>query len=462
MLPVIAIVGRPNVGKSTLFNCLTRTRDALVADQPGVTRDRIYGLGKVGEREFIIIDTGGLSGEEHGIDSEMAEQSRQAIAEADAVYFLVDARDGLTAGDETIAAYLRQTGKLIFLVVNKTDGLNPDTAMADFFRLGMGECFPIAAAHGRGVNPLVEQTVPLVPAAEEGEEQNKDAGIKIAVVGRPNVGKSTLVNRMLGEERVVVFDMPGTTRDSISIPFVHDDKHYTLIDTAGVRRKKAVSDALEKFSIIKTLQSIEQAHVVIMLLDARQGITDQDASLLGYVLDCGRAIVIGVNKWDGLDADHRERIKTELARRLNFIDFAKIHFISALHGSGVGNLYDSVDRAYASANIDMQTRRLTDILEKAVEAHQPPMARGRRIKLRYAHQGGRNPPLIVIHGNQTESVPEAYQRYLGNVFRKALRIQGTPIRIEFRTGENPFKDKRNVLTQRQILKKRRLRKHVKG
>ncbi len=460
MLPVIALVGRPNVGKSTLFNCLTKTRDAIVADQPGVTRDRIYGTGRLGERHYIVVDTGGLSGDERGIDGEMAHQTLQAIEEADSVLFMVDARDGLTPGDHAIAKRLRQTGKPVFLVVNKTDGLDAEMAKSDFYALGLGECYPIAAAHGRGVSALIEQVIPADQITGEAQAIEEDAGIKIAVVGRPNVGKSTLVNRLLGEERVVVFDLPGTTRDSISIPFEHHGKRYTLIDTAGMRRKRSVDEGVERFSVIKTLQAIESAHVVILVIDARESVTDQDASLLGLVLHAGRAVIIAVNKWDGMTPEEKDKLRSDLELRLDFIDFAKFHFISALHGSGVGNLYESIDRAFASANIDMPTPALTRILEDALQAHQPPLVKGRRIKLRYAHQGGKNPPLIVIHGNQAEAVPDAYKRYLSNVYRKALRIEGTPIKLEFRSGKNPFAGRRNILTERQVRKKRRLMKHT--
>jgi GTP-binding protein len=463
MKPVIALVGRPNVGKSTLFNRLTRTRDAIVADQPGMTRDRKYGHAKFDDREVIVIDTGGLSGETEGIDVHMAGQTLLAIKEADLVLFLVDARDGLTTADESIAAQLRQLGKPIALVLNKIDGINVDMAIAEFHALGLGEPLPIASAHNRGIQRMIGIICELLPAVSEIEHEDEESqkGVRIAVLGRPNVGKSTLVNRMLGEERVLVYDMPGTTRDSIFIPFERMGKDYTLIDTAGVRRRGKIKEVTEKFSVVKTLQAIDAANVVILVLDARLNISDQDLSLLGQVLDAGRALVIAVNKWDNMSQSDRDEVKRELDRRLNFIDFADIHFISALHGTGVGNLFDSVDKAYESAMRKVSTPQLTRILEDALDAHQPPLVRGRRIKLRYAHQGGQNPPIIVIHGNQTEAVPDSYKRYLMNTFMRVLGFRGTPVRIEFRTSVNPYKGRRNKLTPRQQRSRKRMLKHVK-
>ena len=462
MQPVIALVGRPNVGKSTLFNRLTRSRDALVADQPGLTRDRQYGIGRIGERRFIAVDTGGLSGEEAGIDAAMAGQSRQAIRESDVTFFLVDARGGLTAGDELIAQFLRTEGKQTFLVVNKVDREDADILSAEFHALGLGEPYAISASHGRGVEALMEQALALFPADDSIVADNDSAqGIRVAVVGRPNVGKSTLVNRLLGEERVVTFDQPGTTRDAIAIPFERDGTPYVLIDTAGVRRRGKVVEAVEKFSVIKTLQAIDQSTVVIAVLDAREGVTDQDASLLGLILESGRALVIGINKWDNLSGEQRDRVRHEAERKLGFLGFVDTHFISALHGTSIGTLFRSVKQAYRSAMLEMKTPELTRILEQAVVQHQPPMVHGRRIKLRYAHQGGKNPPRIIIHGNQTEQVPEAYRRYLVNTFRAALRITGTPLAVDFKSGDNPFKGKKNVLTQRQIKQRKRMMQHVK-
>ncbi|HEY9198990.1 MAG TPA: ribosome biogenesis GTPase Der [Gammaproteobacteria bacterium] len=463
MLPVIALVGRPNVGKSTLFNFLTRSRDALVADVPGLTRDRKYGEGKFGGRPYLVVDTGGLSGEEIGIDALMAKQSWLAVEEADAVLFMVDARDGLTVTDEAIATRLRRAGKSVVLVVNKIDGCNAAVVTADFHRLGLGEPAAISAAHGQGVQDLAARVLASLPEQAPAEEAapQQDDSIRIALIGRPNVGKSTLLNRILGEERVVAFDQPGTTRDSIFVPFERDGQRYTLIDTAGVRRRARVSEAIEKFSVIKALQAMEAAHVVILVLDAHEGLGEQDATLAGYAADSGRALVVAINKWDGLTSDARDWLRQELDRRLPFIGFAEFHFISALHGSGVGDLFGAVQRCYRSATAKFSTPQLTRTLEQAVFAHQPPLVQGRRIKLRYAHQGGQNPPVIIIHGNQTERVPDAYQRYLVNVFRKALQLVGTPLRIEFRTGENPYKDRRNKLSPRQVQKRKRMMKHIK-
>ncbi len=464
MLPVIALVGRPNVGKSTLFNYLTRTRDALVADLPGLTRDRKYGKGKLGERPYLLVDTGGLSGEAEEMDELMAGQTRLAIEESDLVLLLVDARQGLSTADQNIAAELRKQGKQVYLVVNKIDGINEEMATAEFHALGIGEPYPIAAAHGRGVLQLINHVLSELPESDLDHEGSpeENQGVKVAIIGRPNVGKSTLVNRLLGEERVLAYDMPGTTRDSIYIPFERDGQAYTLIDTAGVRRRSRVHEAVEKFSVIKAMQAIEASNVVIVVLDAQQEISDQDSTLFGYVLDSGRALVIAVNKWDGLESDQRDRIRRELDFKLPFLDFADMHFISALHGSGVGDLFGSVLKAYRSATRDLATPELTRILEQAVIEHQPPLKHGRRIKLRYAHQGGRNPPIIVIHGTQTKSVPDAYSRYLVNTYRKKLRLSGTPVRIEFKEGKNPFAGRKNKLTSRQVSRKRRLMKHVKG
>ncbi len=477
MVPVIALVGRPNVGKSTLFNRLTRTRDAIVGDLSGLTRDRQYGEAKWEGRSYILVDTGGITGDEEGIDEKMAEQSLLAIEEADVVLFLVDARAGMTAGDQMIGEHLRKRNKRSYLVVNKIDNIDPDIARAEFSPMGMGEALPIAGAHGRGITQLLETALGQYPRDEddgatdedvaEGEEakripgpSEKD-GIKIAIIGRPNVGKSTLVNRMLGEERVVVYDQPGTTRDSIYIPFERNDEKYTLIDTAGVRKRGKIHEEVEKFSVVKTLQAIKDANVVIFVMDAREGVVDHDLNLLGFAIESGRALVIALNKWDGMESGERDYVKTELERRLFFVDYADIHFISALHGTGVGNLYKSVQASFKSAITRWPTNRLTQILEDAVREHQPPMVGSRRIKLRYAHLGGANPPLIVIHGNQVEAVPKSYSRYLENTYRRVLKLVGTPIRIEYKGGENPYEGNKNTLTDRQVNKKRRLMSHHK-
>jgi GTP-binding protein len=454
VLPVIALVGRPNVGKSTLFNVLTGTRDALVADQPGLTRDRKYGFGKVGPVPYIVVDTGGLLEYPGGLEAQMAEQSLRAVGEADRVVLIVDAHDGLTPGDEYVAKALRRSGKAVTVAVNKTESREPALVTAEFHALALGEPLAISAAHAQGVAALMKQVL--------GELEPVDApappeeGIRVAVIGRPNVGKSTLINRLLGEERVIASEEPGTTRDSILIPFERDAVRYTLIDTAGVRRRARVNEGVERFSVIKTLQAIDSAHVVIALLDAQETVAEQDASLLGLAVDRGRALVIGVNKWDALPAEQRELIRSQLAVRLPFVDFAPLYFISARHGSGVGELMKSVHEAYRASMREIATPELTRTLEGALEAHQPPLVRGRRIKLRYAHQGGRNPPVIVIHGNQTRHVPEAYRRYLVNVFRKTYDLQGTPVRVEFRSDENPYAGRRNVLTPRQRRKRRRI------
>ena len=468
MEPVIALVGRPNVGKSTLFNFLTRTRDALVADYPGLTRDRKYGRGKIGPRPYIVVDTGGIGEASEGIELGMHKQAWAAVGEANVILFLVDARAGLSAADEQLAGELRRLGKPLHLVVNKTDGLNRAVAAADFHSLGLGEPKAIAASHGTGVAALMEQVLEQLPE-DSGEETGEPllapeegGSLRIAIVGRPNVGKSTLVNRMLGEERVLVFDMPGTTRDSIFIPFEREGVDYTLIDTAGVRRRGKIRETVEKFSVVKTMQAIEAAHVVILVIDGSEGVTDQDAGLIGHVMDAGRALVVAVNKWDNLESGQRDQVKRLLDVKLGFLDFARIHFISALHGSGVGNLFDSVRKAYDAAMRDLPTPLLNEILEDAITAHQPPIVRGRRIKMRYAHQGGQNPPIIVIHGNQVDQVPKIYQRYLVNVFRRELDLYGTPVRVEFRVSANPYEGRKNPLTERQIARRRRLMKFVKS
>ncbi|OAI13220.1 ribosome biogenesis GTPase Der [Methylomonas lenta] len=455
MLPVIALVGRPNVGKSTLFNYLTRSREALVADYPGLTRDRQYGRVQRGERDCLVVDTGGITDDQEGIDVFAKKQVEIALQEADVVFFMVDARDGINASDEAIADMLRKLGKPIVLVVNKVDGIDSNTVTHDFFSLALGEPVPIAASHGRNVHELLDRIDDLIPPVDD-EFEEQDPGIAIAIVGRPNVGKSTLVNRLLGEERVVVFDEAGTTRDSIYIPFERNGQKFTLIDTAGMRRRSRVSLTVEKFSIIKSLQSIEKAHVVIYLIDAQEGVTDQDAHILGLVLEAGRALIIGLNKWDGLNAEHRAFVKKQIEMKLTFLEFAEKHPISALHGSGVGKLFDVVHSLYDAAMTDMSTPVLTRILSDALAAHQPPLVGGRRIKLKYAHQGGRNPPVVVIHGVQTDSLPVAYKRYLMNYFRDQLKLKGTPVRLIFKSPENPFHGLKNKLSDRQIKKRKRL------
>lgn len=441
MIPILTIVGRPNVGKSTLFNCLTRTRNALVADMPGVTRDRIYGTGDVDGKKFIVIDTGGIVGEDNTdcIPGLMEKQSYLAIKEATAVLFIVDARQGLQPGDYKIADDLRTAGKKVYLVANKVDGLDADTETADFYRLGLGEVHHIAAAHGRGVFALLQEilaNLPSDPAAEI-----PPVGIRVALIGRPNVGKSTLINRFLGEERVIAHDMPGTTRDSIFIPFERDGQAYTLVDTAGVRRRARIEEKLEHYSVLKSFQAISVSHVVLLVIDARENISDQDLKLLGFALKEGRALIVVVNKWDHLSDYQRSQVKEELDRRLDFVSFAKIHYISALHGTGVGTLFRSIQECYQSASLEIKTALATKLLEEAIEAHQPPLAQGRRIKLRYAHAGGSCPPVIVIHGNQVDRLPKSYIRYLENFYRDKLKLVGTPIRIELRASVNPFVDR---------------------
>lgn len=457
MKPYIALVGRPNVGKSTLFNQLTRTRDALVANQPGLTRDRIYGEAMFDELPCIVIDTGGLTDEKEGIDALISQQSIRAAEEADVIVFIVDGREGLNVEDQRIANQLRKLEKPVILVVNKSEGLIRDIVIADFFALGLGEPFPISAAHGQGKSELIETVLEILPEEFKTDEEEKvDRGIAVTILGRPNVGKSTLINRIVGEDRVIAYDQPGTTRDSIDVPFERNGKKYTLIDTAGVRRRSRVNEMIEKFSIIKTIRAIDNANVVVLVIDAQETVTDQDASLLGMVLDSGRALVIAVNKWDGLETDQRDWVKRELERKLRFIDFAKIHFISALHGSGVGNLFTSINKAYNSANIQVGTTKLNRILEQIITDHPPPLVKSRRIKLRFAHMAGQNPPRFIIHGNQVKSVPASYRRYLENAFRKALKLVGTPIKIEFRQGDNPFEGQKNKMAERIRNEKKRL------
>ncbi len=460
MIPVIALVGRPNVGKSTLFNCLTNSRDALVADFAGLTRDRLYGEGRFNERRFIVIDTGGINGGEEGIDELMVGQSLQAIEEADLVLLLVDARAGLTAGDSWIVEHLRKVQKPVVLVVNKVDGVDQEQALNEFYALGLSELHPIAASQGRGVQKLLEAAVTRFPPPEAPTTDPAVLNsIRICVAGRPNVGKSTLVNRMLGEERVVAFDEAGTTRDSIYIPFERHGKHYTLIDTAGIRKRGKTTELVEKFSVVKSLQAIQDAHVVVLLLDARKGIVEQDLHLLGYVIETGRALVIALNKWDGMDEYAKNEIRQAIRRRFEFVDYAKIHFISALHGTGVGNMYDSIHTAYESAFKKITTAKLNQTLERILTSHAPPLINGRRVKLRYTHIGGHNPPIFVIHGTQADKLPSHYVKYLEKSFRKLLRLEGTPVRIQLLSDENPFtKDEQN-LNYQQVARKRRILKN---
>ncbi|MCE5232366.1 MAG: ribosome biogenesis GTPase Der [Xanthomonadaceae bacterium] len=464
MLPVVALVGRPNVGKSTLFNALTRSRDALVADLPGVTRDRHYGVCRSAARPFVVVDTGGLTGTEQGLDALTAQQVRLAIAEASVAVLVLDARDGLLPQDRAILDELRRSGKPAVLAVNKTDGLDEHAALAEFASLGVAATLPLAAAHGRGIDALLGALQPLLPADAEPAADADDAegGVRVAIVGRPNVGKSTLVNRLLGEERVIVSEVAGTTRDPIRVRLERDGRRYTLIDTAGVRRRARVEEAVEKFSVIKTLQSMAAAQVVVLMLDAREPVSEQDLTLTGHVLDEGRALVIAINKWDGLPAYEREQCRSALERKLDFVGWARQVFISAKHGSGLKELMRAIDRAHASATRELTSSELTRTLEQAYESYQPPLVRGHAPKLRYAHPGGHNPPTIVIHGTRTAHIADGYRRYLENFFRKRYRLEGTPIRIEFREGENPFAGRKNPLTERQVRKRRRLVRHVRG
>lgn len=440
MKAVIALVGRPNVGKSTLFNRLTRSRDALVANQPGLTRDRHYGIGRIGPKEYLVVDTGGLEPvAKEGIFAEMARQSRQAILECDLVLFLVDGRNGVTPHDHVIAKELRMAKRPVILVVNKAEGIEHAAAAADFYELGLGEPETISASHGDGVRHLMEQACARLPELPETEDEKRR--IKVAIAGRPNVGKSTMINTLLGEERVISFDMPGTTRDSIYIDFERNEKKYTLIDTAGLRKRGKVFEAVEKFSVIKTLQAIEDANVVILMLDARQDISDQDAAIAGFILESGRALVIAVNKWDDLDDYKRDRIKVEINRRLSFLGFAKLHFVSATKPFGVGAMMNSVDEAHAAAFAKLPTPKLTRLMQECVEHQQPPRKGIFRPKLRYAHQGGQNPPIVIVHGTALDAIPESYKRFLEGRIRDRFKLAGTPLRVEFKSAANPFDKK---------------------
>ena len=462
MLPVVALVGRPNVGKSTLFNALTRSRDALVADMPGVTRDRHYGVCRLGERSFVLVDTGGLSGSDEGIEGLTAQQVRLAVAEANVLVFVVDARDGLLPQDAAILDELRRSGKPVIVGVNKTDGVDESTALAEFSRFGVAHTLPLSAAHGRGVDALIAATLPMLPPDQDDVDPAlSDEGIRVTIAGRPNAGKSTLINRLLGEDRLIVSDVAGTTRDPIRVPLERDGKLFTLIDTAGVRRRARVEEAVEKFSVIKTLQSIAASQVTVILIDARENLADQDLTLIGHAIEEGRALVICVNKWDDMDNYAREQCKRALERRLSFVEWAKTVFISALHGSGLRELMRAVVRAHAAATRQLTSSDLTRTLEQAYEGYQPPLVRGHAPKLRYAHPGGSNPPTIVIHGSRTKHIAPAYRRYLEGFFRKRYKLEGTPVRIDFKDGENPFAGKKNVLTDSQKQKRQRMIRNAK-
>ena len=459
-LPSISLVGRPNVGKSTLFNRLSRSRQALVSDFEGLTRDRQYATAELNEEvQARIIDTGGLTGDDNVVDNGIEGQVLSALEESDAIYFIVSARDGLTTLDRDIAAELRKLKKPIFLVCNKAEGLDISHAV-EFYELGLGDPILISAEHGQGLDNLLEASIEALPVANDEEEEVLE-GIAVAVLGRPNVGKSTLVNRILGEERVLAIDLPGTTRDSIYIPFEREGQAYTLIDTAGIRRKRATHEKIEKFSIIKAIEALEKSQVVILVLDAHEGVTEQDATLLGMIADKGRALLVVVNKWDGLDDYQKQEVKRKLDIKLSFVNYASIHHISALHGSGVGKLFAPINRAYEHAGREYPTSLLNKILEKANAGHQPPPVKGKRLKIKYVNQIGTFPPTLVFHGNHLQSVPNAYDRYLKNLFTQELGLTNTPLKIEYRSGDNPFKDKKNILTDRQINRKRRLMKFVK-
>lgn len=438
MLPVVAIVGRPNVGKSTLFNRLTRTRNALITAFPGTTRDRQYGEVDAGDRRFIIIDTGGLTEETDTIGDHITKQAELAIQEADKILFVIDGKAGVTSEDSLIANQLRRIGKPVYLAVNKTESADPDTILADAYELGMGQPMAIAAVHGSGIDKLITTLFPEPTHVDLTDEEKKAQGIKVAFVGCPNAGKSTLTNRMLGEERVIVSDIPGTTRDSIYIPFERHGQAYTLIDTAGVRKRGKVHELPEKFSVVKTLQSIEDAHVVVYVIDARAGLSQQDMKLLGFIVECGRALVLAINKWDDMSDYDREQVRATIDRQLDFVRFARLHFISALHGSGVGNLFGAIDEAYECASRKLSTHKLTELLQRALVTHSPPLVHGRRVKLRYAHSGGNNPPRIIIHGNQVDALPDSYRRYLAGYFQEKLKLFGTPVMVSFKLSNNPY------------------------
>ena len=461
-LPVVAIVGRPNVGKSTLFNALTRTRDALVGDVPGLTRDRRYGLARLGDAPIVLIDTGGVTDASDGqsIAALTTQQAFAAVEEADVIVFLVDGREGLTAGDELLADRLRPRGIPTVLAVNKTDGVDVEQALADFYALGIASVIGIAATHRRGLNGLAEAIGEVLPPPQEDSDGLEFGGRRVSVIGRPNVGKSTLINRLINEDRLVTFDMPGTTRDAVEVGWTHNDVDYRLVDTAGIRRRSRVTEAVEKFSIVKTLQAISQSDVVVVVCDASETIVEQDLALLGEALKAGRSCVLAVNKWDGLDDYHRDRVRSELERKIRFAPYVERIFISALRGSGLGELTSSIERAWDSANPDLSTAQVTEILEDAVRSHPPAMIKGRTPRLRYAHPGGVNPPTIVIHGTRVDAISASYRRYLENTYRSRLRLVGTPLRLVLKQGSNPYAGKKNPLSARQLAKRKRQRQHV--
>lgn len=464
MLPLVALVGRPNVGKSTIFNALTRTRDALVHDQPGVTRDRNYGVCRLDEdNPFLVVDTGGISEDDEGLAGATADQARAAAGEADLILFVVDARDGTSALDDEILSWLRKLSRPTLLLINKIDGTNEDSVRAEFARYGFSEMLTVSAAHRQGLDDLLEEVVQRLPEEGSGEEMDNDPNrMRIAFVGRPNVGKSTLVNRILGEERMIASEVPGTTRDSIAVDLERDGREYRLIDTAGLRRRGRVEEVVEKFSVIKTLQAIEQCQVAVLMLDASEGVTDQDATVLGAVLDAGRALVVAINKWDGLTDYQREQAEALVSRKLGFVPWAETVRISAKHGSGLRELFRAIHQAHASATHEFSTSEVNKALEIAYETNPPPAIRGHVSKLRYVHPGGSNPPTFIVHGTRLKELPESYKRYLENFFRKRFKLIGTPVQFIFREGANPYEGKKNVLSDRQIAKKKRLIKHVKG
>jgi GTP-binding protein len=463
MLPLVALVGRPNVGKSTLFNVLTRTRDALVHDQPGVTRDRHYGVCRPeGQRHFAVVDTGGIAGEDEGLVGATARQARAAAEEADLVLFIVDGREGASALDDEILAWLRKAARPTLLVVNKVDGIDAQAALNDFARYGLGEAVDVSSAHRRGIDELIDEIVGRLPEEGTSTELDTDPSrVRLAFIGRPNVGKSTLVNRLLGEERMIASEVPGTTRDSVAIDMERDGRLYRLVDTAGVRRKSRVDEVVEKFSIIKTLQAIEECQVAVIMLDATEGVTDQDATVLALALEAGRALVVAVNKWDGLSDYQREQAEAMLSRKLGFVDWAEAVRISAKHGSGLRELFKAVHRAHASATREFGTTEVNKALEIAYSSNPPPTVRGHVAKLRFGHPAGTNPPTFVIHGTRLRTLNDTYKRYLENFFRKRFKLVGTPVRFIFREGTNPYEGRKNVLTERQVAKKRRMIRHVK-